>query len=148
MIRIKALSVCLAACVMAAAFVVEAQAIEICPASGKRHHCIHDGDSWWDNGVRYRHELINAPEISPRNAKCRQEIALGLRARDRLRELMSGGFQTVPSGKKGRYGRELATIKLPDGREAGEVLVSEDLAHWYGSLRHKGFCRRYPGVQF
>lgn len=109
--------------------------------------CVVDSDTWWDRGVKYRHEHINGPEISRRNARCKSEIALGLRARDRLRELMSGGFQTVPSGRKGKYRRELATIRLADGREAGEVLVSEGLANWYG-IAGVGFCRRYPGVQF
>lgn len=48
----------------------------------------------------------------------------------------------------GAFGRELATIRLSDGREAGAVLVAEGLAKIYGTEGHKSFCLRSHGVQF
>ena len=133
------------AAVVAGALTVtlSAGAIEICSGGNRAARgvtCVVDADTWWDQGVKYRHAQINAPEISPRGARCEIERRLGLLARDRLRELMSGGFQTIPLGVEGAYGRELATIRLADGREAGAVLVTEGLAKIFSTLGHKEWC--------
>jgi endonuclease YncB( thermonuclease family) len=110
----------------------EAMALPICPAPpARRHDCIVDGDTWWIGRTKYRHATIDAPEISPSEAHCGREIAIGLLARDRLQTLLSGQFEVQPTGRVGAFGRPLATILLPDGREAGDVLMTEGLAVRY-----------------
>ena len=121
-----------------------ALALPIC-GSGKRVNCIVDGDTWWSAGVKYRHATINTPEVSKRHAKCQLEIRRGKQATRRLQELTARGFRIQPTGRKGRYGRALATIILPDGREAGAVLVSEGLAKWYRAPGWKEWCGRGRG---
>ncbi|MEM7730814.1 MAG: thermonuclease family protein [Pseudomonadota bacterium] len=86
-----------------------------------------DADSLWIGRERHRHDIIDAPEIG-HTAKCDAEIEIGLAARDRLSELLADGFDVRTTGAKGRYGRTLSTWWLPDGREAGEVLLDEGLA--------------------
>jgi endonuclease YncB( thermonuclease family) len=41
---------------------------------------------------------------------------------------MAGGYEIQWLGRSGHYGRELATIRLADGRDAGEVLIEDGLA--------------------
>lgn len=73
-------------------------------------------------------------------AKCPLEKWVGWEATRRLQMLTANGFRTQPTGRKGRYGRALATIILPDGREAGAVLVHEGLATVYGAPGYKEWC--------
>lgn len=128
-----------AAILLALIWSASALAIPIC-GSGKRVNCIVDGDTWWQAGVKYRHSTINTPETSKRHAKCNLEIRRGKQATKRLQQLTAKGFRTQPTGRKGRYGRALATIILPDGREAGAALVSEGLAKVYRSPGYKEWC--------
>ena len=81
---------------------------------------------------------IDAPEIS--RPRCRQELQLGLIAKDRLYELLSGGFAIEDSGVRDRYGRTLASLRLSDGRTAGEVLLSEGLAQIWRPGRRVTWC--------
>jgi endonuclease YncB( thermonuclease family) len=117
-----------------------ALALPVCPAPpATRSDCIHDVDTWWFEGVKYRHSEIDTPEIG-HTAGCTAEFEVGLKARDRLVELMAGGFTIEPTGENDRYGRVLATIQLADGREAGEVLVAEGLAEPYGADPATDWC--------
>jgi endonuclease YncB( thermonuclease family) len=110
-----------------------AAALPVCPdPPAKRNDCVHDGDTWWSDGVKYRHSEIDTPEIS-HSVECVEEFQAGLEARNRLAELMVDGFIVEATGKNDRYGRALATIQLTDGREAGEVLVAEGLAEKFGT---------------
>ena len=88
--------------------------------------CLVDGDTGWEGGRNWRYEGIDTPEIS--QPACERERALGHAATDRLRELMAQGYAIQWLDRSGRYGRELATIALADGRDAGEVLIEEGLA--------------------
>lgn len=135
MLRALALALALAAAVAAPAL-----ALPICPASGKRSDCVHDGDTWWIGRTKYRHADLDTPEIGS-SAMCEAEVAIGLRARDRLSELMAGGFTVEPTGERGGFGRDLAFIRLSDGREAGEVLVGEGLAVFYKAEPDGYWCR-------
>jgi endonuclease YncB( thermonuclease family) len=74
--------------------------------------CLVDGDTGWEAGRKWRYEAIDTPEVS--QPEC-----------DREREL---GYRINWSGESGYYGRDLVTITLPDGRDAGEVLIDEGLA--------------------
>ena len=89
--------------------------------------CIVDGDTGWEHGRKWRLKNIDAPELAE-HAICRAEAARAEEARDRLRELMSGGYRINWTGRNGYYGRALVTITLNDGRDAGRVLLKERLA--------------------
>ncbi|MCB8839427.1 hypothetical protein [Aurantimonas sp. VKM B-3413] len=58
----------------------------------------------------------------------RAERRRGEQARDRLRQIMASGYQIEWAHREGAFGRALADIRLADGRDAGEVLISEGLA--------------------
>lgn len=63
---------------------------------------------------------VGAPETG--HAECTAEKLLGMAARDRLRTLMGAGDRIEWDGPKGSYGRELATVWLPDGRDEGALV--------------------------
>lgn len=92
----------------------------------RRLTCLVDGDTGWERGRNWRYEGIDTPEIS--QPECERERALGHAATDRLRALMARGYRIEWLNRSGKYGRELATITLADGRDAGEVLIEEGLA--------------------
>ena len=113
------------------------QHFSICGAV--RHSCVVDGDTFWLNGVRIRVADIDTPEIS--EPRCNAEYALGIRARDRFRDLLSeGAFIVVPIGGRDedQYGRKLRVV-LRDGASLGDQLVAEGLARtWTG--RREPWC--------
>lgn len=79
---------------------------------------------------RIRIYNIDAPET--RNARCEAEAVAGLKAKERLAQLLRGGPVTVdrcePSGRcTDFYGRTLARLSA-GGRDLGGVLVSEGRA--------------------
>ncbi|MCQ0990560.1 thermonuclease family protein [Jiella marina] len=91
----------------------------------RRVTCIVDGDTGWLEGEKWRMAGIDTPEIS--KPACAREQQVGLKARDRLRILMSGGYSVRREGT-GYYGRTIVSIALADGRDAGAVLLDEGLA--------------------
>lgn len=99
-----------------------------------------DGDTVDRGVVRYRLVGFDAPEI--RQAQCPEERTSGLAAARRLRELVaSGRTQLVPDHRqRDKYGRGLARLVI-DGRDAGELLISEGLARPYdGRSRRQSWC--------
>ena len=100
-----------------------------------------DGDTVERAGVRHRLIGIDAPEIS--EAKCAKEAALGRAAARRLREMIETAHNVDlwPEGDaKDIYGRPLAHL-LIDGRDAGDILIAEGLAHPYlGRESRGGWC--------
>lgn len=107
---------------------VHRAAVPICSGGNRKARrvtCIVDGDTGWEHGVKWRMLGTDAPEIS--HPECNREYDLGIRARDRLRELMSGGYKIEWSGDNGYYGRALVKVRLGDGRTAGNVLLQEHL---------------------
>jgi endonuclease YncB( thermonuclease family) len=105
--------------------------LTIC-AAGPRDNCVHDGDTWWQGGQKYRVTDIDTPEL---NGKCAAERALAIRARDRFCQLLNAGpYQLVRSGRdKDRNGR-LLRIVTRNSRSLGDQLVQEGLAGtWSGS---------------
>lgn len=99
-------------------------------SGGSRHvrgvTCIVDGDTGWENGMKWRLVDKDTPELS--RPACNREYRLAVRARDRLLQLMAGGYVVEPSGGTGRYGRQLVRIRLSSGEYAGDVLMREGLA--------------------
>ncbi|WP_271077897.1 thermonuclease family protein [Aurantiacibacter sp. MUD61] len=106
----------------------------ICPASGVRITCVHDGDSIVVERERIRLADIDTPEL---DGRCAYESRLAIRARDRLAQILSDGFQIHREGED-RYGRTLAIVTV-NGRSAGDMLVAEGLARtWSG--RREPWC--------
>lgn len=98
--------------------------------------CVVDGDTFRLAGERYRVLDINAPEIS--SPRCDAELALGMAATRRLRDLLNAGRFTLIAGPEqtDRYGRKLRRI-MRGGRSLGDVLVAEGLAEpWQGYRRN------------
>ena len=109
-----------------------AAAMAICPASGVRVTCVHDGDSIVLEKERIRIADIDTPEL---NGKCAYESRLAIRSRNRLAQLLGDGFKVHREGKD-RYGRTLAIITV-NGRSVGDMLVSEGLARTWSGRREQ-----------
>jgi endonuclease YncB( thermonuclease family) len=92
-----------------------------------RYTCVVDGDTIWLNGQNLRLQNYDTPE--PYNDICggQAEVALARKASARLLELLNSNPFTVETGRKDRYGRVLATIRI-NGRDVGDILISEGLA--------------------
>jgi len=113
--------------------ILMALALTLCPP-GPRDNCVVDGDTFWLAGEKIRIADIDTPEL---DGKCPTERALAIQARDRLRELLVGGFE-VQRGGSDRYGRTLAEVAV-NGRSVGETLIAEKLARrWTG--RRESWC--------
>lgn len=85
---------------------------------------------------------VDAPEMGSR-AKCEFERDLALKAKARLKELLLGGVPRIEdSGARDRTQsrRPLVNIYLPDGREAGHVLMSEGLAREWRPKHRIDWC--------
>ncbi|MDH0114044.1 thermonuclease family protein [Rhizobium pusense] len=85
---------------------------------------------------------VDAPEMGNR-AKCDYEWDLALKAKARLKELLLAGVPRIEdSGVKDRTQsrRPLVDIYLPDGREAGQVLISEGFAKPWHSKQRIDWC--------
>ena len=109
--------------------VMQQTSIGICQGGNRKARrvtCIVDGDTGWEDGVKWRLSSVDTPELS--NPACNNERSKAIAARDRLRVLMRGGYRIEWMGSSGNYGRKLVRIRLADGRYAGRVLVQEGLA--------------------
>ncbi|CUW90136.1 Micrococcal nuclease-like nuclease (modular protein) [Agrobacterium fabacearum S56] len=87
---------------------------------------------------------VDAPEMGSR-AKCDYERHLALKAKARLKELLFAGVPRIEdSGARDRTQsrRPLINIFLPDGREAGQVLMSEGFAKPWHPKRRIDWCGR------
>ena len=93
--------------------------------------CLVDGDTGWENGVKWRLSDVDTPEIS--SPGCSNELQQGLAARDRLQRLMAAGYTINWLGRADRYNRQLVNITLQDGRDAGRVLLGEGLGRPFPS---------------
>lgn len=111
-----------------------ALAMILCPESGKRHHCVHDPDTWWVNGVKVRVIDIDSPEKAHR-AQCDAERRLERVGARRTVELLNDPRATIEfTGQYDRYGREL--VRAPF---VAETLIREGLARrWRG--RREQWC--------
>lgn len=111
-----------------------AAALAICPPSGVRVTCVHDGDSFVVDRERIRIADIDTPEL---NGKCPSERRLAIQSRNRLLEHLRRGYEIQRTGED-RYGRTLAIVTV-NGRSVGDMLVSEGLARtWSG--RREPWC--------
>lgn len=93
-----------------------------------------DGDTFRYGNERIRIADIDAPEIDP--PQCQREAELGLRAANRLRQILAQGrIELRRSGRdEDEHGRKLRTVTR-NGRSVGDMLVAEGLARPYESGR-------------
>jgi endonuclease YncB( thermonuclease family) len=90
--------------------------------------CLVDGDTGWEAGAKWRLLDVDTPEYGAQ-AACPAEVEMAKIATYRMLELMRGGYTIEWHDAKDRGGdRELVTVRLSDGRNAGIVLVEEGLA--------------------
>jgi endonuclease YncB( thermonuclease family) len=89
-------------------------------------------------GVKYRLLRYDTPETY--FSKCDEELALGRKATERLKELLaSGEVRIIETGKTGKYGRSLAYLHV-NGRDVGKIMIGEGLARPYDGGRREGWC--------
>jgi endonuclease YncB( thermonuclease family) len=111
-----------------------------------------DGDTIDVQGKRIRLIDFDAPELG-QHAHCAIERMLAARAASRLRQIVKAGedidLQVVECscrpGTEGtracNYGRACGYLTV-DGRDVGDILISENLAHPYVCGRYS--CPRRP----
>lgn len=92
-----------------------------------------DGDTIKCDGVNMRDMGDGAPNVSGYDTpetykpKCQEELELGRAAKAAMAGMLEGA-QVYDSGKRDRYKRPLVSVRLPDGRAIGSVLIEEGLA--------------------
>lgn len=85
------------------------------------------------SGEIVRIENVDTPEI---NCMCARECRLALRAFSITRDATAGGVDLVRRPRPDRYGRTLARVVLPDGRDLGALLIASGFARaWDGRRR-------------
>lgn len=141
--RFAKLQIVLAALIVGAALVItpQEQTLSPTPAGADEWRRVHviDGDTIEAGGRRFRLANIDTPETGDL-ARCAAERRLGQRATARARALLgsAAGIETHDVGRTDVYGRTIAHV-LIDGRDLGDVLVSEGLARpWRG--RREPWC--------
>ena len=92
-----------------------------------------------DISVRVRLRNIDTPEM---HGECDAEIKRANMARERLMELIPvGTVVDLQNIKDDKYlGRIDANVILPDGRDAGRVLINEKLGRPYSGGKRAGWC--------
>jgi micrococcal nuclease len=86
---------------------------------------VTDGDTFVCNNERIRILGLDAPETY--FAKCDAEYRLGIVAKRRLQELVTGANLEIRRNGKDRYDRTLAQV-IADGTDVAEPMISEGLA--------------------
>jgi len=99
---------------------------------------IYDGDTLtadvdlgfktWAKKVKLRLAGIDTPEIRTKDP---QEKVKAIKARDRARELCLGKEVVIKTHGKGKYGRWLVTVAIPDGIDLAQSLIEESLGEVY-----------------
>jgi micrococcal nuclease len=109
------------------------------PRDHETGYRVVDGDTIHTyDGTKYRLLGYDTPETY--QAQCAEELALGQRATQRLKNLLSlGHVHLTESGKIDRYGRTLAWLTV-DGQDVGGILISEGLARPYHGGRRGSWC--------
>lgn len=98
--------------------------------NGPQKRCLVDGDTIWIGGYdqSLRLKSFDTPEPYTNICGGQAEVDLAHRASARLLELLNGYEWTVEIfGTDGTGNRLEATIRI-DGRDVGDILVSEGLA--------------------
>lgn len=77
---------------------------------------------------RDRIRLFNIDAPLTVDFRCERELILGLKAKQRLAELLRTGTVSIERRDKDPYRRTLGYLRLGDGRDVGRVLLAENLA--------------------
>lgn len=103
-----------------------------------------DGDTIvMASGEVVRLENVDTPEL---RCECTAECRLALRALTLTREAVAGGVmlarRVTGDGRPSpdRSGRTIALVRLPDGRDLGELLIRSGLGRPYHGERRRGWC--------
>lgn len=92
---------------------------------------------------------VDAPEIQHR--ECVAELMLGRLAKSRLQELVeTPGMVIEDSGERDttQHTRRLVTLRMPDGRTAGQILIDEGLAGvWTAEDGQVDWCAEIPPAE-
>lgn len=105
-----------------------------------RRTCLVDGDTGWQDGIKWRMQGIDAPEMDDK-AECPEERAKARASLERLTALMADGYSIRSSGRYDKYDRLLVDVVLKDGRDAGDALMREGLAQAWPNQGNV-WCRR------
>lgn len=103
-----------------------------------------DGDTFLAtmSGKSVRISLINVdtPELQ---GQCAEEVELADKAKERLAELIPEGTQVEvkESIRDSHHERFKATVKLPDGRDIGEILLKEKVGRVYDYKAPNNWCK-------
>lgn len=103
-----------------------------------RFTCVVDGDTFWLNGEKIRIADIDTPEVS--QPQCPEEMALGIKATERLIVLLNDGPFELVTGDRNRdaFGRLLRIVRRK-GQSIGGQLVAEGVAREWGG-RQRSWC--------
>lgn len=75
----------------------------------RRHTCILDGDTGWQDGRKWRMTGVDAPEVC--GAECARERELAGQSTARIIELMTSGYCIIWNGKDDRFARALVSSR-------------------------------------
>lgn len=101
--------------------------IEAVEAVDGRTLVVLNGDTVYLPG-RDRIRLFNIDAPQTVDFRCERELILGLKAKQRLAELLRSGTVSIERRDKDPYRRTLGYLRLDDGRDVGRVLLAENLA--------------------
>lgn len=95
------------------------------------------------NPVEVRVAGIDTPESRKQDAGCVKELRLGLIAKKRARDLLPVGASVLVTwtGEREKYGRLLAHVALPDGRDFAKQQVLDGMAKPYRGGRKLSWCK-------
>jgi micrococcal nuclease len=143
----------LAACLLALAMILAIAAIN--PSAGaiqtKAVENVQSASAWIaidgdtirsPAGVTHRIMGMDTPETF--QARCNDELALGLMAKMRMEQLLAaGGVTILESGKLDRYGRTLSQVRVGE-RDIADIMIGEGLARPYAGGKRQSWCERHP----
>lgn len=90
--------------------------------------------------IKIRLDHLDTPEINHR-AKCPEEHALGIQARDRLRELINEKVVLLRNIRPDKYGGRMdATLSMEDDTPVAPILIKEALARPYDGGKRESWC--------
>lgn len=116
------------------------------PLSGSVERVV-DGDTLIIAGQRVRLSGLDAPESAQACGRADgTEWACGAAATTALRTLVGRSLLSCTYHREDRYGRPLVTCGLPDGRDAGAVLVGDGMAVAYGAYAGEEADARRRGL--
>lgn len=135
----------LAAYVLLTLLVMWAVADRYAPYHGRPSECrlgyVYDGDTveLLCGAEKRTGRLVGFDTPETKSPGCPEELALGKRATERLRALVKGGEIGIFRQGFDKYGRDLVILTV-EGRDVGDVLVAEGLAHAYHGGSRGGWC--------